>query len=485
MIENIHNLSENIDNTSNDISNRITDLFTNDVTLEKNLTIGGDLTASSGKFTSSLSFERNAPYFHIIDTATSGGGPSVTASLHVNTERFYILGPSNAICQKTSLIDKSTEFGGDVTVIGNTTIRGGILNIYNTNTQFQNQMQIGSIIAGDTLLDYGHSTSQTTTNLAGILLNCENKTEIAVHDRANKVHSLIAYDNNTITIGRNMGWGEINNVELKNNLQIGGNINMYPRTFSDQNSIIFRSTPLGDGSPNWLSIGMDKTVRFRNEAHINTSSQGVSAETPISFRINNVEKMRITSSGVSQPSDERIKTNIKDVIDNNALQQILSIKPKTYSYIDTKNIGSNVVYGFISQQIKEVIPQAVELVNNIIPNIYNNCIISGSNIIFNDKDLTTIDDLYVGSNIRLIDANSVEYTPNITNITKNTITVNEILNNNSNIAGFSYGTQVNDFHTLKKDYIYTLNVCATQELNKKIETLTTRITDLENIINNK
>ena len=28
---------------------------------------------------------------------------------------------------------------------------------------------------------------------------------------------------------------------------------------------------------------------------------------------------------------------------------------------------------------------------------------------------------------------------------------------------FVYGTEIDDFHTLSKDYIYTLNVCATQE----------------------
>jgi hypothetical protein len=47
-----------------------------------------DLTAAGGIFTNALSFERNAPYFHITDTATSGGGSGVTASLHVNTENF-------------------------------------------------------------------------------------------------------------------------------------------------------------------------------------------------------------------------------------------------------------------------------------------------------------------------------------------------------------------------------------------------------------
>jgi hypothetical protein len=36
---------------------------------------------------------------------------------------------------------------------------------------------------------------------------------------------------------------------------------------------------------------------------------------------------------------------------------------------------------------------------------------------------------------------------------------------------FVYGIEVEDFHILDKSYIYTLNVCATQELYKRIESL--------------
>jgi hypothetical protein len=32
-----------------------------------------------------------------------------------------------------------------------------------------------------------------------------------------------------------------------------------------------------------------------------------------------------------------------------------------------------------------------------------------------------------------------------------------------------YGYEVDDFHTLKKEYIFTLNVCATQELHRRME----------------
>ncbi len=33
---------------------------------------------------------------------------------------------------------------------------------------------------------------------------------------------------------------------------------------------------------------------------------------------------------------------------------------------------------------------------------------------------------------------------------------------------FVYGTEIDDFHTLDKSYLFTFNVCATQELHHKI-----------------
>ena len=44
---------------------------------------------------------------------------------------------------------------------------------------------------------------------------------------------------------------------------------------------------------------------------------------------------------------------------------------------------------------------------------------------------------------------------------------------------YVYGTMVEDFHTIDKNYIYTLNVCATQELHRQIEAQNERIKELE------
>jgi hypothetical protein len=52
------------------------------------------------------------------------------------------------------------------------------------------------------------------------------------------------------------------------------------------------------------------------------------------------------------------------------LQQISSLSPKTYKYIDEIGRSNSVVHDFIAQQVKEVIPLALETITETIPNIY-------------------------------------------------------------------------------------------------------------------
>ena len=48
---------------------------------------------------------------------------------------------------------------------------------------------------------------------------------------------------------------------------------------------------------------------------------------------------------------------------------------------------------------------------------------------------------------------------------------------------FVYGTEVSDFHALNKEYINTLNVCAVQELHRKIAKQSGEIAELKEQIN--
>ena len=178
-------------------------------------------------------------------------------------------------------------------------------------------------------------------------------------------------------------------------------------------------------------------------------------------------------------SDSRIKEDVQDIIDDTALQSILSIEPKTYKYVDKLERGDKKVFGFIAQQIKDVIPEAVIIEKSYIPNIYLvadyiDCVITLSSqptkviIKMNDK-------------IKCYDKDNKEILVEVIEVIDDlTFRIKEIEYTDTKI--FVYGTFVYDFHTLNKDYIFTLNVCATQELHRRIESQSVVIKSYEDRI---
>jgi hypothetical protein len=184
------------------------------------------------------------------------------------------------------------------------------------------------------------------------------------------------------------------------------------------------------------------------------------------------ERMRIASNGnvviggnvnvgsLTNPSDSRIKKDIEDINDDTALTKILLIQPTTYNYIDIeRNKGFGKVYGFIAQQIREVIPEAVSIINTItpIPNIYKSCLIHNKREVYHSIPLDTpIDTSFkIDDTLYKIKEIYEDYF-----VIDNDIETDE---------AFVYGYNIDDFHTLDKTYIFTLNVCATQELHRRIE----------------
>jgi hypothetical protein len=177
---------------------------------------------------------------------------------------------------------------------------------------------------------------------------------------------------------------------------------------------------------------------------------------------------------------QKIKKDILDINDNSALLKILAIEPKTYKYIDSITKGTENVYGFIAQQIKEIIPEAVTITTSAIPNIYKICDCNDNIITIENNTLKVNDKITI-----ITENNNNEGIKNTYNIIEIIPELNKI-KIDKNLATsncFVYGTEVNDFHTLNKDYIFTLNVCATQELYKLIQEQKNQINDLQNQLN--
>jgi hypothetical protein len=158
---------------------------------------------------------------------------------------------------------------------------------------------------------------------------------------------------------------------------------------------------------------------------------------------------------------------------------INAIQPKTYEYIDKLQRGTNTVYGFIAQQVKEVLPQAVTTQKETIPSIYKMADLVGNQLTIQDpsgeKDLTQL--LNVGDRVKLYDITNKDIMATVASVdspSSFTVTAETPL---TDTKYFVYGKEVGDFHALNKDYIFTINVCATQELSRKVDALQTELNE--------
>ena len=192
-------------------------------------------------------------------------------------------------------------------------------------------------------------------------------------------------------------------------------------------------------------------------------------------------------------SDRRIKTNIMDIDDDRALRDLRLLKPKTYTYKDTVTRGPKPVYGFIAQEVKEVLEYAASLNTDTIPNIYETATFLGDTLTLamNTADLSRDASGVLFSRIRLKTyCGNNEYVNILEVLDTNTIKVDKDLSHwggQVDASGelieankiFVYGQEVNDFHTLNKDAIWTVATAALQELDRQLQSEKQKTTQLE------
>jgi hypothetical protein len=186
-----------------------------------------------------------------------------------------------------------------------------------------------------------------------------------------------------------------------------------------------------------------------------------------------------TSGSQISDSDNRIKKDVEDIDVSDALRMILAVEPKTYRYIDDgRGMGGDGeqrehrVYGFIAQQVKDVIPDATETMKDILPNVMKRAVRDKNRVYL---DLTGYGDLSRKINIRFKNGGGYNFT--IVEVNKEYFVIDTEDKGIGEV--FVYGYEVDDFHILTKDTIYTLNVCATQELYRKIVSQDKKIKELE------
>ena len=192
---------------------------------------------------------------------------------------------------------------------------------------------------------------------------------------------------------------------------------------------------------------------------------------------------RIAGAEFNAFSDSRIKKNVVDINDSSALDKIRLLEPKIYNYIDEQQKGTSNVYGFIAQEVSNVLPYAVTVSEGDIPNILTNSnvsVTSDSNVLELRLD-TTVEGLTLSntSNINITTDNNQYLTvPVLTFSGSNVITIQ---NNDkfSNVTGaYIHGEHIHDFNHLNKDAIWAVSTAALQEVDRQLQAEKAKVADL-------
>jgi microcystin-dependent protein len=173
-----------------------------------------------------------------------------------------------------------------------------------------------------------------------------------------------------------------------------------------------------------------------------------------------------SNTGFLATSDSRIKKDIQNIHDGNALEKLRLIEPMEYKYVDHIQRGDKKVFGFVAQQVAEHFPEAVTIKSDFIPDVYQLCSVDLENrtieIIGNAKSGS----LRLMSPNRQIDVTVTGLTTDLVQFSDDTITIDDTQDGQIFVIGY----MVDDLHTIKKDYLFTINFAATQELDRTVQT---------------
>jgi hypothetical protein len=204
----------------------------------------------------------------------------------------------------------------------------------------------------------------------------------------------------------------------------------------------------------------------------------------------------IWASNFYASSDQRIKANIKDINDDQALQVVRGLQPVCYNYIDPIRHHNQIEYGFIAQQVKPLLPHAVRTETDFVPNIYDLADFSalGSDATMVTLRHRTVEHIQVNDVVKILDLKEKPLIYSVTDVNYNyftidvnlstivseyTLTEEDIKNDIKKNTVFVYGTRVDDFHVLDKHAIYSVSIGALQEMDRTIQRQALRILDLE------
>jgi hypothetical protein len=200
-------------------------------------------------------------------------------------------------------------------------------------------------------------------------------------------------------------------------------------------------------------------------------------------------------------SDKRIKKNVREINGNTALSQVRKLRPTIYNNIDSTK-GINNVYGFVAQEVKDVIlDSTTSNSKDYVPNFYckgDIYTIDASNHIYEitsenefrfEKVLDASGNEITNYKIKLYDDTNKPYICELLHrIDAKTIRVkcdkeyifSRVEEYKNKV--FIYGQEIHDFHNLDKNVIFTVATAALQEVDREQQADKVRIAELESTV---
>jgi hypothetical protein len=237
--------------------------------------------------------------------------------------------------------------------------------------------------------------------------------------------------------------------------------------------------------------GIEAIVDYTDpQADYFTNGGSIQAESPYAY-YSLYTQYHIRAQGLSVFSDKRIKQDFIEIDDTFALDKLRQLKPTSYKYKDKTRRTTDRVLGFIAQEVAEVLPDAISITKEVLPNIQLEASIKKIDEENFELTLKEPHSVAVGARLEIkapkLDHMEVEVT-SVTNDTTFTVLKDKKKHLNIDKVGdrvWVYGEFVDDFHNLNKDAIWTIATAALQEVDRQLQAtkvdLTTTKTQLDEV----
>lgn len=192
-----------------------------------------------------------------------------------------------------------------------------------------------------------------------------------------------------------------------------------------------------------------------------------------------VTNSNIVSVTTFSLSDARLK-NVIGLSDSRAdLQTLEKLQVADYTMKDTRATGSRVFKKLIAQQVEGIYPEAVKKGTGQIPDIYSTATVTKKSDELFEITIEKTSNVQAGDRVEVYGPDGLPHCVTAECVSGRTF-YGKMKGIPDGAKVFVYGRQVDDLRSIDYEAVRMLNVSATQELAKKVETLEQENSQLKN-----